>query len=177
MAGIAAPLLAGFSLTLVGVIASSPGSFRWPGTDILMLVIPAVLLVACVQFGFQARSYLYSAADIVAWRPDFPYENALKDQQARHFKLWQKWERRAGGAYDLAICALAVGVALTVAPPRYGAAEAGLRWSASLLALVAGAAEAAWIASGQRRVRQGRRRALPGTRPGDRRARDSGNPR
>lgn len=146
MAGIAAPLLAGFSLTLVGVIASSPGSFRWPGADLAVLVVPVVLLVACVQFGFRARSYLYSAADIGAWRPDFreKFEDVLKRDQIDDFGRWRVWERRAGRAYNLAICVLAVGVALAVAPLAHSH-QAGLRWLASAVALAGGVAEAIWI--------------------------------
>jgi hypothetical protein len=152
MAQIAAPLLAGFSLTLVGVIAASPQNFRWPGIDIMVLVVPIVLLVACIQFGVQARGYLYSAADLKAWLPDFPLED-LKAQQAGHFDKWKKWDYRAGRTYNLAICVLALGVALTVAPSGGGARQDGFRWAASAIALAAGAAEAAWIASRLKRDR------------------------
>jgi hypothetical protein len=109
MAGIAAPLLAGFSLTLVGVLASSPSNFRWPGADMAVLVVPVASLVACIQFGFRARSYLYSAADIDAWRPDARthfegalkerFEDALKQDQMDDFERWRIWEHRAGRAY------------------------------------------------------------------------------
>jgi hypothetical protein len=152
MAQIAAPLLAGFSLTLVGVIAASPEKFRWPGADIMALVVPIVLFVACIQFGYQARGYLYSAAEVKAWLPDLPVE-ALKDQQAGHFGKWGKWNRWAERTYNLAICVLALGVALTVAPSGGGTRQDGFRWAASAIALVAGAAEAAWIVS---RLRQDR---------------------
>jgi len=150
MAGIAAPLLAGFSLTLVGVIAQSPTSFRWPGADLAVLVIPIALLVACVQFGFRARSYLYSAADVAAWRPDcnVQFPDVLKRDQIDEFECWQVWEKRAGRAYNLAICVLAVGVALVVAPPANGQ-EAAWRWLASAFAFTAGAAEALWILGGR----------------------------
>jgi hypothetical protein len=57
-------LVAGFSLTPLGVIASIPDSFRWPGTVTTVLVIVVILLVACIQFRFRAGSYLYSAADV-----------------------------------------------------------------------------------------------------------------
>lgn len=160
MAGIAAPLLAGFSLTLLGVIASIPDSFRWPGTVITVLVIVVILLVACIQFGFRARSYLYSAADVRDWRPDFIAEparkEALKTDQRTDFEQWEAWDRRAGRAYNLAICVLAIGIALAVAPPP-GVSEPGLRWLAVAIALAAGAAEATWIFGGS--VATGVRRA------------------
>jgi Trypsin-co-occurring domain 2 len=69
MAGIAAPLLAGFSITLIGVIASDPSHFRWPGAALALLVITSSLLIGTVQCGFRARRYLYSAADWRDWQP------------------------------------------------------------------------------------------------------------
>lgn len=160
MAGIAAPLLAGFSLTLLGVIASIPDSFRWPGAVIMVLVIAVTLLVACIQFGFRARSYLYSAADVRDWRPDFIAEpireHVLKTDQRTDFEQWEVWDRWAGRAYNLAICVLAVGIALAAAPPP-GASEPGLRWFAAAIALGGGVAEASWIFGGS--VAHGVRRA------------------
>lgn len=157
MAGIAAPLLAGFSLTLAGVIASSPQSFRWPGIDLVMLVLTIVLLVACIQFGFHARMHLYSAGDLRDWRPDVfewiaarphvsqEFSMALKDQQAADFQMWHRWERRARLAYNLAIVVLAAGVALTLAP-HTSSKEAGWRWAALAIAAAGGIAECCWIA-------------------------------
>jgi hypothetical protein len=146
MAGIAAPLLAGFSLTLAGVIAASPEKFRWPGADLAVLVVPVVLLVACIQFGFHARAHLYSAADVRDWRPDFieRHERALKLQQAADYEKWCQWERRSRFTYNAAIVVLAVGVAMVVAP-RAGSAEPAWRWAAAAIALAAAVAEAMWI--------------------------------
>jgi len=156
MSSIAAPLLAGFSITLIGVIAQASEHFRWPGPALAVLVIAVALLIATVQFGFRARSYLYSAADVEAWRPDFfadkDLNNVLAKNQRDDYGNWQRWERAAGRAYDAAICVLAVGLALTVAPPvsaasgqPVGGGEAGFRWAAFALALAAGAAELSWV--------------------------------
>ena len=75
-----------------------------------------MLLVACVQFGFHARSHLYSAADVRDWRPDFI-------------------ER---------IVVLAIGVAMVMAPPA-GSSESAWRWAATGIALAAATGEAVWI--------------------------------
>jgi len=137
MSAIAAPLLAGFSLTLAGAIASSSQSFRWPGIDLVPLVLAIVLFVACIQFGFHARMHLYSAADVRDWRPDVfewiaarpqasqPFSDALKAQQADDYQRWNRWETRARLAYNLAIVVLAAGVALTMAPSHAASREAG----------------------------------------------------
>jgi hypothetical protein len=156
MAGIAAPLLAGFSITLIGVIAQASENFRWPGPALAVLVIAVALLIATVQFGFKARTFLYSAADVEAWRPDtFADErlrNVLAKNQRDDYGNWQRWGRNAGRAYDTAICFLALGLALTVAPPvltssghPLGGEEATFRWIAFALALAAGTAELSWV--------------------------------
>jgi hypothetical protein len=148
MTGIAAPLLAGFSLTLIGVIAQDPTNFRWPGATLVTLVITMSLLIASVQFGFHARARLYSAAEIRDWRPDFfeKKQDILAEQQRFHEAQWELWADRARLTYNAAICILAVSLAMTVAP-SHGSKEVALRWSASALALAGGVAEVSWIAA------------------------------
>jgi hypothetical protein len=154
MTGIAAPLLAGFSLTLIGVIAQDPTHFRWPAEALVALVIAISLLIATVHFGFQARSYLYSAADMQDWRPDFfsSLEDLMAEDQRRDYLKWERWEKRAGWAYDLAVCLLAAGMALVVAPPAFESpghplvgSEASFRWAAFALGITAGAAQLGWV--------------------------------
>lgn len=120
---------------------------RWPGADLAVLVVPVVLLVACIQFGFHARMHLYSAADVRDWRPDvFDHlEAALKQQQADDYGKWKRWEHRARMAYNVAIVVLAIGVALVLAPPHPASREAALRWAGSAIAVAGAAAESAWI--------------------------------
>jgi hypothetical protein len=148
MTGIAAPLLAGFSLALIGVIAQDPSHFRWPGPALITLVIAISLLIATVHFGFQARSYLYSAADVRDWRPDFlaALEDVMATDQRRDYLHWERWDKRAGWTYDLAVCFLAAGIALVVAPPLAGT-EAGFRWGAFAVAITAGVAQLGWVVS------------------------------
>jgi hypothetical protein len=172
MTGIAAPLLAGFSLTLIGVIAQDPTRFRWPGQALVALVIAISLLIATVHFGFQARSYLYSAADVNDWRPDFfsTLQDLMAEDQRRDYGKWESWDRRAGWAYDLAVCVLAAGIALVVAPPVFesprhplAGSETDYRWAAFGLAITAGVAQLAWVVA----TRSGHLRA-PRVRPSPR---------
>src|SRR6201997_3110896 len=53
-AGIAAPVLAGFSLALVGVIAQDPTHFRWPGATLAALMIPIFCLLYVARVGTRA---------------------------------------------------------------------------------------------------------------------------
>ena len=155
MTGVAAPLLAGFSLTLLGVVAQAPGSFLLPGPALFTLTATTILMVGCVQLGFRARSYLYSAADITAWwpepRPSIVTE-ALQRQQTGHFAMWLLWSNRARVAYNAAIIMLALGVALVLAPPGsydsgripVSVPESSIRWAACALAAAAGVGELGW---------------------------------
>src|SRR6476646_11116124 len=97
MSGIAAALLAGFSVTLLGVVAQAPTSFRWPGAALIGLLVTAILLIACVQVGFRARKYIYSRADFEQWCPQ-PVENQqeeddLRDMQAADYAKWKSRQR------------------------------------------------------------------------------------
>ena len=163
MTGVAAPLLAGFSLALLGVVAQAPGSFRLPGAALFTLTATTILMVGCVQLGFRARSYLYSAADISSWwpepRPPIVTE-ALQRQQAGHFALWLRWSNRARVAYNAAIIMLACGVALVLAPPDsydpsgvpLSVPESSVRWAACVLAAAAGIGELGWAMRGRVRA-------------------------
>lgn len=70
MGSVAAPLLAGFSLTLLILVITNPDAFRWPGLVLVAFAVSAVTLISVVQFTFWARSYRDSrrAAIMVARR-------------------------------------------------------------------------------------------------------------
>jgi hypothetical protein len=57
MTGVAAPLLAGFTISLIGFVVASPERARWPGLSLLLLTLSALTLLLCVQAGFWARRY------------------------------------------------------------------------------------------------------------------------
>src|SRR5437867_11668838 len=67
--GMATPLLAGFSITFMGVIAQQDSNFWQPGLSIFLLGIGATSFVISVQCGFWARMYAFSPADAQAWDP------------------------------------------------------------------------------------------------------------
>ena len=121
---VAAPLLAGFSVTILVLIAQAPDSIRWPGVSILLLTLSAIALVSSVQFGFWARAYIYSRADVASWRPEREpnwISGHLRLEQRRHFSLWTKWQTRASRSYNLGIVLLALAIGLVAAPPSHHA--------------------------------------------------------
>ena len=160
MTGVAAPLLAGFSIAVIGVVAQAPDNFRFPGLALLLLVMAAVAMVLCVQVGFRARSLIYSAADVEAWWPqsdrqkDGSTERFLRQIQVDDYTKWvtqHKWARRL---YNTAIVVLALGMGAVLMPPdTYGNApyaesltgvEQATRWIATGVAVAAAVGESFW---------------------------------
>lgn len=147
--GVAAPLLAGFSLASVIVISEDARNFRWPGAAILGLTIAAVALVGTVQCAFNARQYIWSAADVRAWSPDLKdnsdLEKRLRVEQDWAFGRWQAWTEWTRRTYALGILALLTALAFALPPDHNAGIQGGLRWTASGLAFAASAGEACWI--------------------------------
>jgi hypothetical protein len=150
MANVAAPLLAGFSITAIATVAASSDRFRWPGAALLILTLATILLVTSLQFGFHARQHLYSAADVAAWwtqedlaEPGRP--ERLQREQHRDYAHWERWSAKARITYDAGITVLAVGLALVLAPPHSAEqSQAVFRWIASALAAAGALGELAW---------------------------------
>jgi hypothetical protein len=154
VASVASPLLAGFSLASVLLVSDDAGNFRWPGAAILALAIASIALIGAVQFGFNARQYLWSAADVAGWWPDMKEgserEDLLRAEQATAFGRWRVWTKWTRRAYDLGILAILAALGLALPPPHDIGAQATLRWAASGIAFSACAGEAIWILAASR---------------------------
>ena len=152
LGSVAAPLLAGFSLASVIVVSDDSANFRWPGAAIFALSAAAVLLIGTVQCGYNARQYLWSAADVREWWPDMAddsdRETILREEQALSFGRWKIWITWMRITYNLGILALLAGLALVLAPRHGSDVQAGWRWGAVGLAFAGCAAEACWIIVG-----------------------------
>lgn len=118
---VAAPLLAGFSVTLIGVIAQAPDMLRWPGATLLTLIIAVGLLLGCVQAAFTARQKYWTRKDLLDWyvgEPPDPLSSVFKEMHKRDIEAWRRWLGRARAAYNTGLTVLLIGVALLLAPPR-----------------------------------------------------------
>ena len=149
---VAAPLLAGFSLTSVILVSDDAGNFRWPGAVVLALAIAAVALIGTVQCAYNARQYLWSADDVHSWWPDMEEgserERLLRDEQAEAFHRWEAWARWTRVTYNCGILALLAGLALALPPQHDIGTQGSLRWAASGVTFAACAGEVYWIAAG-----------------------------
>ena len=163
--GVGAPLLAGFSLASVIVISDDAENFRWSGAAILGFTIAAVALIGSVQCAFNARGYIWSAADVRGWWPDMEEnserEERLRAEQDWAFGRWQVWTGWTRRTYALGILALLTALAFALPPSHSVGIQDSMRWAASGVAFAASAAEACWIvvnfwqASRKRRATKG----------------------
>ena len=149
---VASPLLAGFSLASVIVVAEDADHFRWPGAVALALGIAAVVLIGTVQCAFNARQYLWSASEVSDWWPEMEEdpkrEEQLSAEQRLFFDRWKTWANWTRITYAYGIVALLAGLALAL-PPQHGSGiQNTLRWAACGIVFAACGGEVGWIALG-----------------------------
>jgi MFS family permease len=130
---ISAPVLAGFSITVVIVVSDDARNFRWPGWAILALTVAAIALIATLQAAKHALQNRWPRVDRIGkpkWLKHVSYLKLTPEERA-----WF-WRKRTRNFYHSGLTALLIGLAFTLAPPT-GAVEEAPRWFASGLALVA----------------------------------------
>ncbi len=147
---VGAPLLAGFTVTLMGIVIGYGSDMGAPGLALVVLSAAAVVLIAAVQFSFAARSYAVDPREIAAWYPDYnddAVRQNLVDDQAYHAKQEQVWGRRFRRAYNFGILLLLAGVAVVLIPPGGDDGNVG-RWFAVAIMFSGAVAEIYWIVDG-----------------------------
>jgi hypothetical protein len=149
-ASIAAPLLAGFSITLLGVVAQASDRFLLPGPSLLLLAAAAVMFAICVQCGFWARQYLATPSETKDWYDEETLNFQLESIKARQRKsapVYLAWVNRTQRTYQVGLLCLLAGIA-TVLPPQLegdGSEHAPWRWIAAALVVCAFLFELFWI--------------------------------
>jgi hypothetical protein len=161
-----APLLAGFSITLLGLVVANGRALRWPDLALLLLAGASVLLLSVVQFTYRAHRYATTPVEAKSWYPEIERDRVQQDrlhEELRNHRVCHEfWAGRARRLYNTAICVLLLGVAVVLVPSGtlgpLRAAAAGvvlLGLAGELLLLVAG-----WVLAPGRRGRWGRRGRL-----------------
>jgi hypothetical protein len=157
---VAAPLLAGFSTTLIGVIAQAPSSIRWPGAALVSLMMAVGALLYAVQAAFFARQHYWTRDELLRWYvhpPSDAFDAEFRRMNREHKSVWELWIRRTRRSYNAGIALLGVGLGLLLAPPGvYGSApistpELMLRWIAASIAWLLSIAELVWWCRSARR--------------------------
>jgi hypothetical protein len=164
MSNVAAPLLAGFSITTLGVVLTAHDAFRWPGTVFIALTAAAACFVMCLQLGFLARMHLYSPADAAAWWPAKDLEEReadIRDEQEHDFGVWSQWMNLSRHFYTAGVIVLWVGLTAALAPKTgESATEGASRWVAAANAAATAFVEVLWMLVPPSRRWLARRRAL-----------------
>jgi hypothetical protein len=120
MGGIVAPLLAGFSLALLGLVIQAEDDLRWPNLALLLLSVAIVLLVLVVQFAFRARQYAATPSQAKDWWPDFDHnperQQRVYEELSVYLACHRWWTTRARALYNTAIGVLLLGLAVVLVP-------------------------------------------------------------
>ena len=125
MGTVAAPLLAGFTLTTIVVLLTMSSMKNMPLYDwgVTFFVVAAVLFIFAVQFTFMGLMYAVSPSERIEWLPrlsgqepdDEAYARAAKIQ-AMDLVLQKRYFTRAASSYGLGILSYTVGLGLIITP-------------------------------------------------------------
>jgi hypothetical protein len=149
---VVAPLLAGFTITLIGLIVdTSNQGIRYRDTALLILAGAVAALLAAVQCAYAARQFMVTPDEIEAWWPGV--NNAadqnevtqwweLRAEQLAHWQMHSRWAARFRYAYHTGVVLVLAGLAAVLIPP-HGMSTA--RWVAVVVVAGAALGEALWI--------------------------------
>jgi hypothetical protein len=122
LGGVAAPLLAGFAVTMVALIIQIVDDVRWPDVSLVLLSGAAVLLLQVVQLSARARGYAVTPAQAREWYPEIEHDPARADlvdwELRHHLGCWRDLVRRARWRYNVAVILLLCGIAVMLVPKK-----------------------------------------------------------
>lgn len=159
MGSVAAPLLAGFSLTFLGLVIQGEDKLRWPSLAILLLTIATISFVFAVQCTFWSRLYWFTPTEAEQWWPDFNSNSQrldrIREEQWSSRLLYRRWSLRARRTYGIAIVTLYSALAVALVPDQAFGRIAIARLTAILAAAIAAIIEllghwAPWILAPER---------------------------
>lgn len=172
MSTVAAPLLAGFSISFIGVITQAPKYYLAPGLALTFLTMAVISLVSCVQLGFYARQYIYSREEIEGWMPpdptpegtvadasQIPSKTSIMINQGLDFEKWLTLAKRASVFFNIGIIAIGLSIGTSLLPPEsyegdpLSTHELRFRWVAASLAFLAALGETLWWIIGKYRTK------------------------
>lgn len=107
------PLLAGFCVTMIGVVAQAPDKFWWASLTMLLLTVAAIGFVISIHCYYWARVHLIESGGGLA-RGLRPTTTVLDPVRERFAHL--AWARRLHVFFQAGVLALFVGLATAVWP-------------------------------------------------------------
>jgi len=132
LGGVAAPLLAGFAITLMALVLQVAGSLRWPNAALVLLGLGGVLFLQVVQLNARARGYAVTPAQAREWYRDAtdPSRDRIIQWELHHHRLcWTVLVSHGRFRYNLGILTVLAGIAVMLVP-RTAAELTGARLAA-----------------------------------------------
>jgi hypothetical protein len=127
---VVAPLLAGFTITLLGLLVNTSSTgIRHRDLALLILIAAIGALLAAIQFAYEARQFAVTPTEIQAWWPGLSdVEDAgevdtwwdLRAEQHAHHNMYLLWAKRFRASYHLGIMLLLLGLVVILIPPTPG---------------------------------------------------------
>jgi hypothetical protein len=159
LGGVAAPLLAGFAITMVALIVQIADEVRWPDVSLVLLGAAAVLLLQVVQLNARARGYAVTPNQAREWYADIEQNPArlrvVNWELRHHMACWRDLVRRARARYNLAIVLLLCGIAVLLVPKKTAELTAMRDLAIAIIALGAMIEAAAIVADWGRKAPAG----------------------
>jgi hypothetical protein len=121
LGGVAAPMLAGFAVALLGLVLQVERDLRWAGLSLLLFAAAAVLFLQVVQFHARARAFASSPKQALDWYDDADDPERVRRVRAelrQHDAAWRFWIRRARLCYNAGVVVLLCGSAVILVPAR-----------------------------------------------------------
>jgi hypothetical protein len=118
--GIAAPLLAGFSLTAVAQLVVGQDQPRFAGYAITLFALSAALLLNTLQFSAAALSYGATPSERLDYNPEASSEikvlRVVRQRQWEEMDLRTRYLNRARFSYRAGLIAFLAGLGLVIVP-------------------------------------------------------------
>jgi hypothetical protein len=121
LGGIAAPLLAGFSLATIATIAAAEDPPRLGDWAVLALAGSAGLLLYSMQVAFVGLGHDPRPSEALSWYPEATVDRRWLDyvrrRQARDYRLAVRYQNRHALTYDAGLLLFLAGLGLIAWPP------------------------------------------------------------
>ena len=140
----AAPLLAGFAVSFLGLLPTSASSVRWPDPTLALVTLAAVLLMLSMQLFIVGRQYHLPYDEFATYTPDL--DDALRRKaHAAADGAYRRWVVRSRLAFNVGLVVLVLGIAMALMPVKDSLTDQPGRLVAAGIALLACIAELAFI--------------------------------
>jgi hypothetical protein len=142
---VAAPLLAGFSFTLLTLVVQNPDDFAEPGLTLLLFVAAGLAMIFTVQFGAWARLHEARPSDYREWWPDADKDAGLVQEHRDTLRTHTQWASLTRLSYNLGVLLLLAAVVFLLLPPGESVDLTTARGWAVAVALAGLVIEAGWM--------------------------------